>query len=241
MIRQEIHYRADGLDMIGQFFVPAERSGPVPGILVFPEAFGLGSHAISRAERLAGLGYAVLACDLHGDGKRHMDIETVLKLILPIRATPERLMARAMAPLDLLRARPEVDPARVAAVGYCIGGALALELLRGGASLSAAVGFHANLGPVSSGRVTDRTCRILICVGSEDPLIPPAERAAFEEEMRAAGADWQLNTYGGVVHSFTDPEADLRGDPDRFRYSPRADADGWRAMTALLADAFGAD
>lgn len=238
MMHEEIRYHADGLEMVGQFFAPTANKGPVPGILVFPEAFGLGRHAISRAERLAELGYAALACDLHGGARRHMQIETVLDLILPIRAAPHRLAERAFAPLDILRNRPEVDAARIAAIGYCIGGTMALELLRGGASLSAAVGFHAGLAPVSSGQITDRNCRILMCIGSDDPLIPAAERQAFEAEMRAAGTRWQLNVYGGVVHSFTDPEADARGEPEKYRHSPTADAEGWQGMTHLLAESF---
>lgn len=238
MIQEEIRYRADGLDMVGQFFAPSDSIGPVPGVLVFPEAFGLGSHAVSRAKRLASMGYAALACDLHGGGRRHMDINTVLDLILPIRAAPERLHDRANVPLELLRERPDVDGSRVAAIGYCIGGTMVLELLRNGATLSAAVGFHGGLSPVSAGRISDRNCRILMCVGSEDPLIPQAERVAFEKEMQTAATDWQLNIYGGVVHSFTDAEADQRGEPDQYRYSPHADADSWRAMQVLLAETF---
>jgi dienelactone hydrolase len=238
MIEEDIRYRADGLEMLGRLFVPAAAAGAaLPAVLVFPEAFGLGDHALSRARRLAGLGYVTLACDLHGGRERHMEMQAVLDRILPVRAEPSRLLARARAPLELLCGRAEVNSGRIAAIGYCIGGTIALELVRNGAPIRVAAGFHAGLSPVSSAKIARFDGRILMAVGANDPLIPPEERAAFEQEMRESGVAWQLNVYGGVVHSFTDPEADARGDISTFRHAPHADADAWEAMVRVLAEA----
>src|ERR1700712_2049219 len=123
MSHETITYEADGLTMRSHlFFEPASTSRA--GVLVFPEAFGLGEHAISRAERLAALGYVALACDLHGDGRVVDDLQEAIGLLQPLFADPSRTRARAAAGLQALVARPEADAARVAAIGFCFGGTM---------------------------------------------------------------------------------------------------------------------
>jgi dienelactone hydrolase len=236
MIVKTLAYEADGLSMKGQFFVDDGHGGPVPGILVFPEAFGLGEHALSRARRLAESGYAALACDLHGGAAHHDDLQQVLGLLAPIRNDPARIRARAVAALDALRAQEGVDRGRTAAIGFCFGGTMALELARSGADIRAAVGFHSGLATAAPQDAANITAKVLACIGADDPAVPPEQRAAFEAEMRAGKVDWQLHLYGGVVHSYTDPAADARGQPAAFRYDARADARAWAAMQALFAE-----
>lgn len=232
-------YQADGLTMRSQYFV-ADPASPRrrPAILVFPEAFGLGDHAVARARRLAELGYATLACDLHGDGKTYETIEQIMPIIGALRADPLRIRARAQAALDCVRTQSHVHALRVAAIGYCFGGTMALELARSGADITAAIGFHSGLAtarPQDSGNIR---AKVLACIGADDPGISADERAAFEQEMRAGKVDWQLHVYGGVVHSFTDPDADARGNPDFLRYDPAADTRSWSAMRTLLDEVF---
>jgi dienelactone hydrolase len=240
MHTQTLSYDADGLHMESHLYADDSREGRQPGILVFPEAFGLGDHAKSRAERLAGLGYAALACDLHGEGKVHDDLETVMGLIEPLRADPQRTRARARGGLDALLARPEVDPARVAAIGYCFGGTMALELARAGAAIAGAVGFHSGLATAAPHDAKAITGKVLVCIGADDPGIDAAQRMAFEEEMRAGGVDWQMNLYGGVVHSFTNPAADRLGRPEFARYDAKADARSWTEMLGFFGEIFAA-
>ncbi len=236
MQQDTISYEADGLQMRGQlFFEP--NGGARPGVLVFPEAFGLGEHAISRAERLAGMGYAALACDLHGDGKMIEDLQEAIGQIKPLMEAPERTRTRAGAALDLLSSRPEVDADRIAAIGFCFGGTMALELARGGRHLAAVVGFHSGLATQAKARPGGVRPRVLVCIGGDDPMIPPEQRREFEEEMRAAGADWQLHVYGNTVHSFTNRHAAKRNMPDAIRYSPEADHRSWASMTELFQEA----
>jgi dienelactone hydrolase len=239
MHSETLVYEADGLSMKGQLFLDPAISGPRPAVLVFPEAFGLSEHALGRAERLAGLGYAALACDLHGERLILDDMGAVMAQLGVLKAEPARALARAKGGFDALLARPEVDHARVAAIGYCFGGTLALELARGGAAIVAAVGLHSGLAPVDPDRTADIKGKILACIGADDPSVDQAQRNAFEAEMRAAGADWQLHVYGGVVHSFTNPEADSRGMPDFTRYDAGADARSWAAMVTLFDEVFG--
>lgn len=239
MHQEMLTYQADGLTMRSQlFFEPGAAKRP--GVLVFPEAFGLGEHAIGRARRLAGMGYVALACDLHGDGRVIDELEGAIGALKPLFADPSRTRARAQGGLEALTARAEADAGRVAAIGFCFGGTMALELARSGAPLAAAVGFHSGLGseaPKSDARAIKG--RVLVCIGADDPMIPAEQRAGFEKEMRDGGVDWQMHLYGKTVHSFTNQEAAARNMPDAIRYSPEADARSWAAMQQVFGEVFG--
>jgi dienelactone hydrolase len=237
---ETLTYEADGLSMQSQLYYEAGGVGKRPGILVFPEAFGLGEHAISRAERLAGLGYVALACDLHGGGKMIEDMEKVMGILGALRESPARIRARAQGGLKALLARPEVDPGHIAAIGYCFGGTMALELARSGADIAGAVGFHSGLATAAPQDAHQIKGRVLVCIGADDPGIDAEQRKGFEEEMRAGKVDWQMNIYGGVVHSFTNPAADRLGRPEFARYDAKADARSWTEMRAFLLEIFGA-
>jgi dienelactone hydrolase len=236
MQHETLIYQADGLAMRSRlFFEPA--AGPRAAVLVFPEAFGLSEHAISRAERLAALGYVALACDLHGEGHVEDDLEAAIGLLKPLFADPSKTRARARGGMDALLARPEADGARIAAIGFCFGGMMALELARGGAALKAVVGFHSGLGtaaPALDAKAIQ--ARVLVCIGADDPMIPAEQRATFEAEMRGAGVDWQMHLYGNTVHGFTNQGAAQRNMPDAIRYSPEADARSWASMQALFGE-----
>ena len=238
MRTETLNYEADGLSMISHLYISDEESGPRPGVLVFPEAFGLSEHAKSRAERSAKTGYAALACDLHGEGRIYNDLKEVMALIEPLRADPLRTRARAVPALNALKVRGEVDSSKVAAIGFCFGGTMALELARSGAEVAGVVGFHSGLATARPEDAKNIRGKVLVCIGADDPGIPVDQRAAFEKEMREGGVDWQMNLYGGVVHSFTNPEADKRGMPERARYDTKADARSWAEMSAFFDEIF---
>ncbi|KFG90948.1 Dienelactone hydrolase [Sphingobium herbicidovorans NBRC 16415] len=239
-IKTEIlSYEADGLTMISHFFVEESVAGLRPGVLVFPEAFGLGDHAKARAEQLAALGYAALACDLHGSGRVISSVEEVMGILGPMRQDLTRTRARARGGLDALLTRPEVNGSKVAAIGFCFGGTMALELARSGADLAAAVGFHSGLATVAAQDAKNIVGKVLVCIGADDPGVPPEERAGFEKEMREGGVDWRMHLYGKVVHSFTNRNADELGQPELARYDASADARSWLEMLALFDEVFG--
>jgi dienelactone hydrolase len=237
MHTERVTYQADGLSMDSQlFYQPSGKRKP--GILVFPEAFGLGAHALSRASRLAGLGYVALACDLHGGRQVIGDINQVMGLLQGLRADVSRIRARGHGGLEALKACTEVDQDRIAAIGHCFGGTMALELARSGAPIAAVVGFHSGLATVAPQDAKNIKGKVLVCIGADDPAIPPEQRRAFEDEMRAGGVDWQMSLYGGVLHSFTNPQADKIGRPELARYDAKADARSWRQMHALFDEVF---
>lgn len=238
MTSEILRYEADGLAMESHLYLPADMSTPRPGILVFPEAFGLSEHAKSRAKRLAELGYVALACDLHGEGRLIVGLDKVMAAIDPLRADARPTRARAGGGFVALTARPEVDSSRIASIGYCFGGTMSIELARGGADLRGVVGFHSGLATPAPQDAANIKAKVLVCIGADDPGIPPEQRAAFEEEMRAGKVDWQMHLYGGVVHSFTNPEASKLGMPDFARYDAAADARSWASMIALFDEIF---
>jgi dienelactone hydrolase len=240
MKTESIHYQADGLDMIGHLAWDETASGKRPAVLVFPEAFGLGEHAKSRAERIASeLGYAALACDLHGGQSLVTELEKVMPLLQPLRTEPAKVRARTVNALAALIARPEVDAGKIAAIGFCFGGTMAYELALTGADIKAAVGFHSGLTVTSPGDAKQIKAKILTLLGADDPGIPPEQRAAFIKMLGEAGVDWQMTLYGGVVHSFTNPHAGRMGRPEFARYDAKADARSWKQMVDLFAEVFG--
>ena len=237
MTQETLTYTADGLTMKSQLFSEPGQAKR-PGVLVFPEAFGLGEHAISRAQRLASMGYVALASDLHGEAHIEDDLPKALGLLKPMMDDPSKTRARATAAMQALIARPEVDSTRIAAIGFCFGGTMALELARSGAEIRAVVGFHSGLGTVApADPETKFHARVLVCIGADDPMIGPEARGKFEDEMRQAKVDWQMHLYGDTVHSFTNEHASKRGMPEAIRYNADADKRSWEAMTDLFKEA----
>jgi dienelactone hydrolase len=239
MQTETLDYHADGLHMVGHLAFDPSQSGKRPGILVFPEAFGLGAHAISRAERLAGLGYVALACDLHGEKYLARGLDEALGLLAPLRADPLKIRARSKGGLDALLGRADVDPGRIGAIGFCFGGTMALELGRAGAPVGAIVGFHSGLSTAAPQDAKNIRGKVLVCIGADDPGIDAAQRGAFEQEMREGGVNWQMSLYGGVKHSFTNPEADKLGRPEFAAYHEQTDKRSWAEMLASFEEVFG--
>lgn len=230
---QDIAYEADGVRMIGQFAVDDQRPGRQPGVLVCHEGPGLTEHTKKIAARLAGLGYAAFAMDYHGGGKPLANPADTMTRLAPWRTDPTGVRVRALAALDVLKSQREVDPARLAAIGYCFGGTTALEVARSGADVKAVVGFHSGLATARPQDAANIKGKVLVCIGAEDPIIPPEQRADFEKEMKAAGIDWRMQLYGGAGHSFTNPAADSRG-MKGFFYHEATDRRSWNAMIELF-------
>jgi dienelactone hydrolase len=242
MAGQELRYEVDGLTMVGSLCRPAKASGKSPGVLVFPEAFGLGPHALQVAERIADeLGYVALACDLWGDRRQITSLPEVMPKLQALLGDIPAMQARVTAPLKALAAQEGVDAGRIAAIGFCFGGTCSFELAAGGADIQAAIGFHSGLKAPSlaTGGAAAIKGKVLAMIGQDDPAIPPDTRAEFIRVLSEAGVDWQMTLYGGVVHSFTNPEADAAGMPAVLRYDARADRRSWAQMKGLLEEAFG--
>jgi dienelactone hydrolase len=238
MHSEVLKYEVNGRNMESVLYFDESKAGKRPAILVFPEAFGLSEHTKEKARRLAELGYVTLANDLFGEGKTVSSLDEVMGFVGPLMQNPLDIRSYAQAGLQALIARPEVDASRIAAIGYCFGGTVSLELARGGAAVKGVAGFHSGLSTVRPEDAKDITGKVLVCIGADDPMIGPDARQKFIEEMTAGKVDWQMHIYGGVVHGFTNKQADSRGMPDALRYSASADKRSWESLVAFLAEIF---
>lgn len=240
MQTHDIDYRNEAVNLRGYLAFDEKAAGRRPGVLVFHEGLGLGDFAMARARMLAELGYVAFAADMFGDRRQARNLQEVADLVGGLRSEPQTLRARGRAALATLAALPQVDANRLGAIGFCFGGSVALELARDGADLRAVVSFHGVLAtrtPAVSGHVK---ASVLVCTGADDPLAPPDQVRAFEDEMRAAGVrDWQVISYGNTLHGFSNPAAD--GSMMRTaRYSEQADRRSWASMRSLFDEAFAA-
>lgn len=231
-----LRYSADGLSFCGQLACP-DVQGKVPGILIFPEAPGVGPHVIRRAAAFAQMNYVALAADVHGDGVVFDDPTTMRASIDLLKSQPERLIQRLQASLQALAQVPQVDPERMVVIGYCFGGWCALELARTGAPLLGVGVFHGALTPTRKDTASQIQAKVLVCSGASDPLVPAEQITAFSEEMSAAGIDWQVHLYGSTCHGFTSPEAGSNPRPG-FGYSASADRRSWASLCLFLNEIF---
>jgi dienelactone hydrolase len=234
---RDIEYRQGGTVLAGFVAWDAGRQGQRPGVLVVHEWWGLNDHARAQARRLAEAGYVGLALDMYGDRKVTTHPDTAQGFMMAAMSDPAAMTARFNAALEQLRKDPNVDPERIAAIGYCFGGAVVLTMARAGADLDAVVSFHGALPtapPVDSGAVK---ARVLVLTGGADPMVPPEQVQAFINEMLAAGAGIEAVTYAGAKHSFTNPRADSVG-MDALAYDAMADRRSWEAMLALFREVF---
>lgn len=229
---KSLPYKAGEQSMIGTLYAGATPARSA--VIIFPEAPGPGANVHGRAERLAQLGYAVLVADLHGDGQRLSNPAEVMAKLETLRADSDCVRLRAHAAYQAVLNATGVKAQHVAAIGFCFGGTMALELARDGTALGAIVGFHSGLTPLAEPTRQKLSAPVLVCIGADDPSIPPVVRAAFEAEMTESKTDWMIELYGNTIHSFTDIDANKMGRPDFARYSAEADAASWAAMVSLF-------
>ncbi|HEV2437458.1 MAG TPA: dienelactone hydrolase family protein [Verrucomicrobiae bacterium] len=212
--------------------------GARPGVLVVHQWMGLTDYEKHRAEMLAQLGYVAFCADIYGKGIRPKNTQEAGALVGKYKGGDRQLLrARVNAGLDALRRQPLVDPRRLAAIGYCFGGTTVLELARSGADLNGVVSFHGGLDAPHPDDGKNIKCKVLVLHGADDPYSSPQDIAAFENEMRQGGVDWQINFYGGAVHAFTQP---LAGNDNSkgVAYNAKADKRSWAEMKRFFAEIF---
>ncbi len=238
IITKTVDYRQGDTVLEGYLAYDDSVAGKRPGVLVVHEWNGLGDYVKKRANQLARLGYIAFCADIYGRGIRPATVEASAKEAAKYRGTDRTLLwARAQAGLDVLRRQSMVDPDRLAAIGYCFGGTAVLELARSGADLRGVVSFHGGLDTPNPADARKIKAKVLALHGADDPHVPPSQVAAFEDEMRKGGVDWQLVIYGGAVHSFTNPESG--SDPSKgVAYNEQADRRSWEAMKVFFAEIF---
>jgi dienelactone hydrolase len=237
LVTRTIEYKQDDTVMRGFLAYDDALKGKRPGVLVVHEWWGLNDFAKKIAERLAGLGCVTLAADIYGNGRTTTDREEAGKLAGALRGNPPLLRARALAALKALAADPRVAPKRLAAIGFCFGGTTVLELAYSGANLAGVVSFHGGLPKATPEDLKRIKAAILVLHGADDPRVSAADITAFEQTMRQAKADWQMVSFGGAVHGFTNP-ANGNNPASGVAYDARAARRSWQYMQDFFREIF---
>lgn len=233
-----VDYKDKDTALEGYLAVPKAIEGKVPGVLVVHDWYGLKAPYREIADRLARMGYVALAVDIYGKGIRPSDPQQAAGEAMKYRSGDRELLReRVQVGLEELRKQPNVDSGRIAAIGYCFGGTAVLELARSGADVAGVVSFHGGLATPRPEDAKNIKAKVLALHGADVPNVGPKEVAAFEEEMRKGGVDWQLNAYGDAVHAFTQRAAGT----DKSKgvaYNEKADKRSWEAMKTFFNEIF---
>jgi dienelactone hydrolase len=234
---REIEYRQG--DTVLQGFIAWDDAAPGkrPGVLVVHVWWVHNEHARNQARRLAEAGYVGFALDMYGKGKVTTHPQDAQAFVSEVTKDPAVLAARFNAALEQLKRDPHVDTTRIAAIGYCFGGAVVLDMARAGAPLAAVVTFHGALATKTPAQPGKIKARILVLAGGADPFVPPEQIEAFKREMQAAGARFDVVVYPGAKHGFTNPNAGQYGMP-QLAYDAQADRESWAAMLKLFKEVF---
>ena len=231
---QDVEYKSGDTALKGYLAYDDATKDKRPGVLVVHEWWGHNEHARDRARRLAEAGYVAFALDMYGAGKVATHPKDAGAFMNEVMKAPDVMAARFNAALDYLKKQPQVDTARIGAIGFCFGGSVSLTMARAGADLKAIGTFHAGLkpvaGPAEKGKFKPA---LLVQTGGSDPMIPKAQVDAFEAEMKAADVSLSLKTYPAAQHAFTNPAADKAG-VEGLKYNAEADKASWAELIAFF-------
>ena len=240
IISEKANYIHGDLAMQGYIAYDGDSPGKRPVVLVVHEWWGQNEYARKRARMLAKLGYLAMALDMYGEGKIANHPASARQFTEEVMADLSVAEGRFLSAVDRINTHPLADGERIAAIGYCFGGALVLQMARTGLHLKGVVSFHGGLStrlPVRPGTIKSS---ILVCHGQADSFISTDQIESFKTEMKEAGANLKFISYKGAKHGFTNPAADVNG--RRFdlplAYHPRADKKSWKEMKKFLARVF---
>ena len=235
-----VAYQADGTNLKGYLAWDSGVKGKRPGVLVVHEWWGLNEYARSRARMLAELGYTALAVDMYGEGKTASHPQDAGAFAGEVMRNFPAAKARFEAALAVLKKHPTVDKRRLAAIGYCFGGGIVLNMARQGVELDGVASFHGSLGAVEPAKAGGVRARIFVAHGGADSFVPDDQVEAFKKEMSEAGADLKFIVYPGATHSWTNPDADRYAKEFKMpvAYNPEQDRKSWEDLKSWLGEIF---
>ncbi|MBL7663765.1 MAG: dienelactone hydrolase family protein [Bacteriovoracaceae bacterium] len=235
----ETPYQIGEESFIGYIAAPTTQ-GLKPGVIVVHEWWGHNEHSRKRADELATLGYVALALDMYGDGKQAEHPKEAGEFATAVLSNKELARTRFEKALEILKSHPDVDKTKIAAIGYCFGGGVVLQMARAGVDLKGVAVFHGMLGTDVPAKAGDIKASIIVFNGEDDPMASKPMVATFEEEMKNAGAKYVMIQYPGVKHAFTNPKANdfahKFGLP--LAYNKKADEDSWLKLEEFLKEIF---
>ena len=240
IVGKTVEYEADGVRMKGYLAHDDTIRGKRPGVLVVHEWWGLNDYAKKRANMLAEAGYVALAVDIYGEGRTADNPKDAGALAGAVNKNPPAAHARFAAAEKFLNKQPLVRKGELAALGYCFGGSIVLNMARAGEPLKGVVSYHGILATDVAVKPGDIKAKVRVFTGEADPMVPPEQVEAFKTEMSNAKADFQVVSYPGVKHTFTNPEAD--GYAAKFglplKYDAHADQSSWVHTMDFLKSVF---
>ena len=233
------YYTKDNFLLKGYVVYDKNKQGKRPGVLVIHEWWGLGDYERNRARQLAEMGYIAMAADMYGDGKTAATPQEAMALVTAFGQNPQAVKTRVDAALRKLKSYQQIDPANVAAIGYCFGGGVVLSAAKLGADLKGVVSFHGNLSGMPPKKELLKA-KVLVCHGEADKFISPQEIAAFKKGMDSIGADYTFKTYANATHAFTNPKSTETGKKFNMpiEYNAAADSSSWNDMKVFFGRIF---
>ncbi|BAV32860.1 dienelactone hydrolase [Sulfuricaulis limicola] len=233
---EEVEYKAGDTALRGYLVYDDAVKARRPGVLVVHEWWGHNEHARNSARKLAEAGYVALALDMYGDGKQANHPDQAGKFSGEVGKNLPLMKSRFEAGMKLLRKQAQVDDKRMAAIGYCFGGSVVLQMAREGENLRGVASFHGGLAtehPAKPGKVK---AKVLVMNGAEDPFVPAEQIAGFKKEMESAKVDYKFVNYPGARHSFTNPDADTNGAKFNLplAYNAKVDQESWAELQSFL-------
>mgnify|MGYP003631275265 FL=1 len=230
MTVENVAYEIDDEAYEGLLVFDDSVSDPRPGVLMVPNWMGVTEQAAEKAAKVAGSDYVVFVADMYGKDIRPQNADEAGAAATVVRSDRPLMRHRVNAALDVLREQAKKVPLQtdnLVAIGFCFGGGTVLELARSGTEIKGVVSFHGNLDTPEPADADAIKMPVLVLHGADDPFVPQEQVLAFEDEMRNAKADWQLFSYGGAVHSFSDPYAKMTG---KAEYHPQVAQRAFGAM-----------
>ncbi|MFT3925444.1 MAG: dienelactone hydrolase family protein [Myxococcales bacterium] len=234
---EEVTYTSGSTALKGFIAYPSNLPGKRPGVLVVHEWWGLNDYVRSRVRQLAELGYVALAVDMFGEGKTAEHPTDANKFMMEVMSNQAEAKQRFDAGLAMLKANAHTNPEEIAVIGYCMGGAVALNMLRAGENLPLVATFHGNLATQAPLQPGTFSGKLMVFTGGSDPFVPAEQLANFRKEMDAAGANYEVVEYPEAKHGFTNPDATAAGSKFSLplAYDAAADSDSWSRFTNALA------
>jgi dienelactone hydrolase len=231
----EMYYQVNDQAHKGYFAKP-DGAGPFPGVIIVHEWWGHNAYVQERARMLAKMGYAAFALDMYGDGKNAAHPKEAGEFSGAVFKNFDLAKARFNEAMEILKEQPGVDKTKIAAIGYCFGGGIVLNMARQGADLKAVVSFHGMLGAVQKATEGSVKGKLLVLNGADDPMIKPEDIDSLKKEMEAAKAQLVFINYPGAKHAFTNPGATALGEKFKIpiAYDKAADEKSWEEMKQLF-------
>lgn len=236
---ESISYGTDSTKLTGYVAYDSNATTKLPIVLIIHEWWGLNDYAKGRAKQLAELGYIAIAVDMYGDGKMGNNPDEAGKLAMPFYTNPGLAKSRFNAALSKIKTYSQADSTKIAAIGYCFGGAMVLNMARLGEQLKGVVSFHGNLVGVPADKNLLKA-DVLVCHGVDDQFVKPEEVATFKKQMDSIGANYTFKQYAGATHAFSNPEATAMGEKFKIpiAYNAAADAASWNDMKEFFGRIF---